>query len=77
VATGGRKFRNLKADQAVRAFERLGYTLVRVRGSHHFFKHPDKGPLVLPIHHGRIKVGIIMDALKKAAISVDEFEERL
>jgi len=31
--------------------------------------------LVLPFHRGSIRAGIIFDALKKAGISADEFEE--
>jgi len=32
---------------------------------------------VIPVHKGAVKVGIIMDALKKANISVEEFERFL
>jgi len=32
---------------------------------------------VIPVHSGAVKVGIIMDALKKAGISVEEFEQLL
>ena len=74
---GGRKLRNLRASDALHAFERLGYTLVRIRGSHHRLRHPTKGQLVLPVHRGRIKTGIIMDAIKKAGITPEEFEELL
>jgi len=50
---------------------------VRTRGSHYMLRHPSRGLLVLPSHRGVIKTGIIMDALKKARITVEEFEEQL
>jgi predicted RNA binding protein YcfA (HicA-like mRNA interferase family) len=77
VADGGRKLRNVRAGQAVRAFEKLGYRVDRVRGSHYVLKHPEKGILIIPFHRGAVKVGILLDALDKASISVDEFEELL
>ena len=74
---GGRKLRNVTASQAIRAFERLGYQLVSTKGGHHRLRHPDKGQIVIPVHRGAVKVGIIMDALKRAQITVEEFERHL
>lgn len=71
----GRRFRNLRIEKAIRGFERFGYRVERVKGSHYILKHPDKGSLVLPFHRGAVKAGIIFDALKKAGISVEDFEE--
>jgi predicted RNA binding protein YcfA (HicA-like mRNA interferase family) len=50
---------------------------MRVRGSHHVLNRPEGPLLSLPVHKDRIKAGIIYDALKKAGISVDEFEAQL
>jgi predicted RNA binding protein YcfA (HicA-like mRNA interferase family) len=77
LAEGGRKLRHVRAPQAIRAFERLGYVVLRTKGSHYILRHPTRGLLVLPFHRGAIKTGIIMDALKKARLSVEEFEEYL
>jgi hypothetical protein len=33
--------------------------------------------LVLPFHRGTLKQGIVLDALKKAGLSAEEFEEVL
>jgi len=77
LTSGGRKLRNLKAAQVVRAFERLGYVVVRTKGSHHVLKRPDGRILVIPVHRGGIKTGIIVDALKKSGITIEEFEKHL
>ena len=70
----GRRFRNLRIEKAIRGFERFGYQVDRVSGSHYILKHPDKGLLILPFHRGTVKAGIIFDALKKSGISAEEFE---
>ena len=77
MSSGGRRLRNVRIRRAIRAFERLGYRVVRTRGSHYVMRHPDAGILVLPFHGGTVKAGILFDAIKKANISVDEFEELL
>lgn len=74
---GGRKPRNVRAEQAIRAFEKLGYQVVRVRGSHYVLKHEEKGVLIIPFHRGTVKAGILLDAVDKAGLSVAEFEKLL
>ena len=77
--SGGRRLRNVRARRAIRAFHRLGYETARVQGSHHILKHPspNKGMVVLPFHRGTVKVGILLDAIEKADITVEEFERLL
>jgi predicted RNA binding protein YcfA (HicA-like mRNA interferase family) len=74
---GGRRLREVRASDALRALEHFGYHLDRIKGSHHMLYQKGQPPLVLPVHGGRIKAGIMRDALKKAGISVDEFEKYL
>ena len=77
MSSGGRRLRNVRIRRAIRAFERLGYRVVRIRGSHYVMRHSERGMLILPFHGGTIKAGILFDAIKKANISVKEFEELL
>ena len=77
MSPDGRSLRNVRIERVVRAFERLDYRVVRVRGSHYVLRHSEKGILVLPFHRGTVKVGILLDALKKARISVEAFQELL
>lgn len=35
--------------------ERAGYTLARVRGSHHAFTKPNHPIIVIPVHRGKVK----------------------
>ena len=53
----------------------MGYETVRVRGSHHVLKHPNGRMVVLPVHGGTLKVGILLDAIERAGVSPEEFEK--
>ena len=77
MSSGGRRFRNVRAQAAIRAFQRLGYNTVRVRGSHYVLRHANGSIIVLPVHRGTLKVGILLDAIKRAGVSFEEFEEHL
>ena len=77
MGPGGRKLRNVRVQRAITAFHRLGYETVRIRGSHHILKHPSGRMIVLPMHRGTVKVGILLDAIERAGVSTEEFEELL
>ncbi len=77
MSTGGRRLRNVRIQSAIRAFEKMGYVVTRTRGSHYILRHPERGLLVLPFHRGTVKVGILFDALDRAGITVEEFEQLL
>ena len=77
MSSGGRRLRSVRAQWAIRAFHRLGYETVRVRGSHHVLKHPDGRMIVLPMHRGTLKVGILLDAIERAGVTLEEFEALL
>jgi predicted RNA binding protein YcfA (HicA-like mRNA interferase family) len=77
VSSGGRRLRNVRVRRAIVAFQKLGYQVVRVRGSHYIMRHPELGLLVIPFHGGTVKSGILFNALDKAGISVERFEELL
>ena len=58
----------------MRALRRLGWTVLRIHGSHHVLGHADGRTMVLPIHRGRpLKEGTIRGILKHAGLSEDEF----
>ena len=77
MSSGGRRLRNVGAQRAIRAFHRLGFETVRVRGSHHILRHPDGRIIVLPVHGGALKVGLLLDAIERAGLTPEEFEELL
>ncbi|MBI1812742.1 type II toxin-antitoxin system HicA family toxin [Candidatus Peregrinibacteria bacterium] len=65
--------------EAVSCFERLGYRVVRQRGSHIRLHHPDGGrrkPLTIPDHHALGK-GLLRKLLRDADISIERFLQLL
>ena len=62
------------AREAIRAFERVGYEVVRQRGSHIRLRTADgtRAPLTVP-NHSPLKPGLLRRLLRDAAVSVDEF----
>jgi predicted RNA binding protein YcfA (HicA-like mRNA interferase family) len=76
VSDGGRRLRGLSGERAIRAFQRLGYEVARVTGSHYVLKHPERPTISVP-RHGSVKVGLLLSKIKAAGLTREEFEERL
>lgn len=65
--------------ETVRALERIGYELVRQRGSHFRLRHPldaDRKPVTVP-DHTELKSGTLRAILRDANVTVDVFRELL
>ena len=65
-------FRALSGKQVVAALETHGFEVIRVRGSHHYVRHPDGRSTVVPVHAGEsIGRGLMAKILRDAEISHD------
>jgi predicted RNA binding protein YcfA (HicA-like mRNA interferase family) len=59
--------------EVVAALRRAGFEVVRVKGSHHFLRHPDGRATVVPVHAGEtIGPGLLTKILRDAELSRDE-----
>lgn len=64
----------VRPRQLVRVLEHKGWKLVRTRGSHLVFAHPERTKLVtVPNHPGDLKRPLLAGILKDAGISREEF----
>lgn len=64
--------------KVVRALERAGFKVIRVRGSHHMMRHPDGRSVAVPVHHGRdMPKGTLRSVLSIIGMDVDELRELL
>ena len=64
--------------QTARALERVGFIVLRIKGSHHFLRHPDGRSTVVPIHSGEtLGPGLLNQILKDAEIEREAFAELL
>lgn len=71
------KLRAVKPADAIKAFETLGFTVKRRKGSHVSMTKPGVSrPVVIP-DHGDIAIGTLKSNLRTAGISMDEFEAAL
>jgi predicted RNA binding protein YcfA (HicA-like mRNA interferase family) len=62
----------VSGDEAIRAFERLGYEPVRQSGSHVRMKYEGRQPLTVP-RHKELKRGLLRTLIRDAGFTVDEF----
>jgi predicted RNA binding protein YcfA (HicA-like mRNA interferase family) len=70
----------LNGRDMLRALERAGFVLKRIKGSHHILVHPvDKTRRAIVPVHGRtgLKQGTLRGILKQAELTEDEFRALL
>ena len=57
---------------------RAGFTVVRIRGSHHFLRHQDSRSTVVPVHSGEIiGPGLLQKILRDCDISIEQLRTLL
>lgn len=73
------KVPTISGMDAVRAFERAGFVVVRISGSHHIMKkesHPHR--LSIPVHAGKtVGKGLLQSQIAAAGLTTEEFLELL
>ncbi len=72
----GRRLREVRADRALRAFQKAGYVIARVVGSHYILVR-EGSPVISVPRHSTIKVGLLMAKVKAAGMTYEEFEDLL
>lgn len=66
----------ISGDELVRALEKLGYSIERIRGSHMSLRCEGRPPLTVP-RHRELDRGTLRGILRDADISVEELLELL
>ena len=67
------RFPTLTGSELAVALQRLGFEVARMRGSHHFLRHPDGRATVVPVHAGDdIGPGLLSKILRDAKLSKDD-----
>ena len=60
------------------ALGRAGFVVLRVKGSHHFLRHPDGRSTVVPVHAGEaIGPGLLGKILKDCKLQRDDLARLL
>ena len=69
----------ISGREAIQVFERLGYSVVRQRGSHVRLRHatdPSRKPLTVPDHR-TLKPGLLRHLMRDAEVDPEEFRRLL
>jgi predicted RNA binding protein YcfA (HicA-like mRNA interferase family) len=62
----------------IAALKQLGFSVLRIKGSHHFLRHQDGRSTVVPAHSGEtIGPGLLRKILHDCQLSVDELKKAL
>lgn len=72
------KLPSLTGIEIIKALQKIGFTVARVKGSHHIVIHSDGRRTVVPIHSGEnIGVGLLSQILRDCQLTKDEFKNLL
>lgn len=64
---------SLDGKRLIKKLQRLGFGVARVRGSHHFLKHPDGRATVVPVHGKEtIGPGLMHKILRDCELTLDD-----
>lgn len=65
----------VRPEAVIRALERAGFSVERVKGSHHALKHPDKPHLFVTVafHKREVPRGTLRAIIKQAGLTTEEF----
>ncbi|RAY13728.1 hypothetical protein DPM19_18895 [Actinomadura craniellae] len=60
--------------EVIKALEKAGFALTRVKGSHHMMRSPEGRFTVVPVHQGKdLPPGTLRRIIRDAGLSVAEF----
>ena len=68
----------LTGKKLLKALSKIGFEEIRIKGSHHFIRHPDGRCTVVPVHSGEtIGKGLLSQILKDCEISRKDLQKLL
>ena len=71
-------FPSLTGKDLLLSLKKAGFTLVKVRGSHHFVQHIDGRSTVVPVHTGEaIGPGLVSKILRDCELSREQLKKLL
>ena len=66
----------ISSAKMAKILEKLGFKMIRQKGSHAFFRHTDGRATVIPTHKGEdLGKGIIKSILNDVEISLEEYDK--
>jgi predicted RNA binding protein YcfA (HicA-like mRNA interferase family) len=72
------KLPRLNAQKLIKALQKAGFEVIRIRGSHHFLRHPDGRCTVILVHRGEtIGPGLMSEILRDCEITPEKLTKLL
>jgi predicted RNA binding protein YcfA (HicA-like mRNA interferase family) len=72
------QFSAVTGRQLITALGKVGFAVIRVRGSHHFLRHQDGRTTVVPVHSGEnIGPGLLGKVLRDTRLTREELQNVL
>jgi predicted RNA binding protein YcfA (HicA-like mRNA interferase family) len=72
-----KELRGITARQAIAAFRRAGFRVLRRKGGHTLLYREGAPLLVIPVHSRPLKAGLLKKEIKKAGLTPEEFQALL
>ena len=67
------KLPTLRSRELLKILNEHGFAIIRIKGSHHFMRHPDGRRTVVPVHAGEtLGPGLLLKILKDAELSKED-----
>ena len=68
----------VSGQEAIKALEKIGFQIVRQKGSHVRMKHEDNRVVTIPVHGNKcLGKGLLRKILRDAELTVEQFREIL
>lgn len=68
----------VSGKELVAALQQIGFEILRIKGSHHFMRHPDGRATVVPVHAGEdIGPGLMSKILRDTKLTKQELKHHL
>ena len=68
----------LTGKELIAALGKAGFTVIRIKGSHHFMHHQDGRVTVVPVHSGEVVgPGLLTKILHDCEMTQEEFQALL
>ncbi len=68
----------LRGKELISVLRRAGFSVIRIKGSHHFLRHADGRCTVVPVHAGEIiGPGLLSKILQDVEWKADDLVRRL
>lgn len=72
------KLPRIEGRKIIKALNKSGFTVERIRGSHHFLKHDDGRCTVVPVHSGEVVgPGLLNKILRDCEITKEQLLDLL